>query len=171
VKDFLPNLEPSDRKEPTAMARRSAGLTLLAPLMLALLTTLPVRAQTLQELAWLEGSWERQGARGVVREVWQRVGPRTFEGEAYRLGDGAREPLEQLLLVELGGEVFYIAKIPENPWPTSFRLVERRQGFARFENPDHDFPQSLVYRLDGRSLKVEVEGQGDGFELHFERID
>lgn len=47
----------------------------------------------------------------------------------------------------------------------SFKLVKHGEGEALFENPEHDFPQRIIYRLekDG-SLFARIEGTINGKE-------
>ena len=60
------------------------------------------------------------------------------------------------------GRVLYVA------WPggkegTSFALVKVGEGEAVFENPAHDFPQRVIYRLrSGNRLAARIEGMQDG---------
>jgi len=37
-----------------------------------------------------------------------------------------------------------------------------------FENPEHDFPQRILYRLDGGMLHARIEGVVDGEPLSSE---
>jgi hypothetical protein len=124
-----------------------------------------VHAGGLDELRWLEGTWRRETARGTVHERWRITSERTFEGEAWRQSaTGERTPLEDLLLVELGGEVFYIAKVAENTYPVPFKLTSRAERGFVFLNPEHDFPQEIGYELDaqGGILSVWTTGPGEG---------
>jgi hypothetical protein len=129
---------------------------------------------SLELFAWLEGEWLRETKRGQAAERWVRVSEDTFEGEAIVPAGGEMRVFERLRLVRLGDEVFYIAKPDENPYPTAFLLVARDETRFVFENPEHDFPQRIVYTRDGEhGLRVRVEGprdgETDGFDLAFSR--
>ena len=152
------------------MARKSRAATGL--LLLALAGT-AVDGSGLDGLEWLVGGWKREGPSGTVHEQWTRRSDGVFEGRAWRQGPepgSAAVPLEDLLLAEMGGERFYIAKVAENPYPVAFRLVTLEGHSAVFENPEHDFPQRIAYVLqeDG-TLLVTVEGPGgaDGSRTTF----
>lgn len=115
----------------------------------------------LDELAWLVGEWQRQTRSGTAIERWTRTGAGLVgEGVAQR-GEQSMQT-EALLLVEMVGELYYIAKPRENPYPVAFRLVSRADGAFVFENTDHDFPQRITYRRTAEeSLTVVIEGPGD----------
>ena len=118
----------------------------------------------LERLQWLLGSWKREGKSGTIHESWTRLGDRVLEGKSSRVDNagGAHVPLEDLLLAEMGGEVFYISKVAENPYPVAFRLTEIGERSAVFENPTHDFPQRILYELkDDGTLLAAIEGPGE----------
>ncbi len=133
----------------------------------------------LKHLTWLLGSWRAEAGTRVISEHWAAVSTETWEGfgetrAAAPGGEaaGAVVESESLRLVEMAGEVFYIAKVAHNLLPAAFRLGECGEGYAVFENPDHDFPRRIAYRLDGGRLIVEVsdgEVGGKGFTLNFTR--
>lgn len=81
------------------------------------------------------------------------------------------------MLVEMGGEIFYIPRPMENPLPVAFRLISHESGRAVFENPAHDFPTRIIYRRnDDGSMTARIEGPGEdgesrGIDFHFRRVD
>jgi len=118
----------------------------------------------LERLQWLLGSWKREAKTGTIHETWTRLGDRAYEGKSTRVDNagGAHVPLEDLLLTEMGGEVFYISKVAENSYPVAFRLTELGERSAVFENPTHDFPQRILYDLrDDGTLLAAIEGPGE----------
>ena len=91
------------------------GLALLFLLVLGGATS--AGASDLDGLRWIEGTWERETRRGTQYETWRVLNDRTFEGQAYFIDPAGGEKVvtESLLLVEMGGEVFYISRPRENP--------------------------------------------------------
>jgi len=122
-----------------------------------------VGAGPLDRLAWLAGSWKREARGRTTYESWTRVGERVLEGRGSMASgeDKAPVPTEDMLIVELAGEVFFIAKVAENKFPVAFRLTASDERSATFENPEHDFPQKVSYQLkeDG-TLLAAIEGPG-----------
>lgn len=124
-------------------------------------------ASPLSQFSWLEGTWERETKRGFAYERWTPTLDGGLRGEATiepRDG-GAVSATESLLLVEMGGEIFYIAKPRGSAFPVAFKLISYKNNVATFENPTHDYPQRIVYthNADG-SLTVYIEGPIDGGE-------
>lgn len=115
---------------------------------------------SLERAEWLLGHWT--GERGVT-ESWKQAGDRTYEGHGF---DGKSS--ESLRLVEMSGEVFYIAKVAHNELPVAFKLAICGDDLLVFENPAHDFPRRIEYRRDGDALTVRVsDGAERGFDLKF----
>ena len=141
----------------------------LALLCLALLSApglgapAPGEGPDLDAFSWLEGEWIRASGGVTVVESWRRVSEATMEGTVTRSADGTSRVTEHLRLERMGDGVFYTAKPLENRLPTPFELVEWSDGRFVFENPDHDFPQRIVYLRDGDDgLVARIEGPMDG---------
>jgi hypothetical protein len=135
--------------------------------LITLVASVPSWAGDLDPLDWILGSWTRESRRGDVYESWTRVSERTFEGASWIVSrqDGARHPLESLLLADMSGTLFYVPKVSENEYPIPFRCTSIEPGRAVFENPTHDFPQKIVYERRGDdAMVVTIEGPGEGDE-------
>lgn len=65
---------------------------------------------------------------------------------------------------ETGGNILFIAK-PSGQPETTFKLVKGSAREVIFENPQHDFPQRVIYRLESAdSLVGRIEGVSKGKE-------
>lgn len=119
----------------------------------------------LDDFGWLLGSWKHESATSTTYETWRKLSELTFEGESWRVSKatGQRVFGEALLLAEMGSDIFYLPKVPENEYPVAFKLTASTKTQAVFENPKHDFPQKIHYKLnvDG-SLVAVVEGVVNG---------
>lgn len=127
---------------------------------------------SLSALEKLTGHWEEKNKDQITQEKWQRVSSNSFEGEGVVFDNlGKKKNFETLRLVEMSGEIFYIAKVSDNNFPTSFRLTSCIDTKFTFENPDHDFPQKISYNfLDLNRLLVQVSSnQNEGFSIEFIR--
>lgn len=132
------------------------------------------QAPNLKDFEWLLGTWKRESAKSVTLESWRKLSERTFEGEGVRRSKATGDSVlvESLLLAEMRGEIFYLAKVAENRLPVAFRLTSLEGGRAVFENPEHDFPQRITYirNADGSLLVItagKVGGQGEAKQIEF----
>lgn len=141
-----------------------------------LLLTLALAASP-ADLDFMTGAWEerRESPRGVLRfeEHWlaPRAGlmlglGRVTRGEA----DSARPLGFEFLRIEFRADsVVYIAQPGGKP-PTEFHLTELTPGSVQFENPAHDHPQRIRYRLlEGGVLEAQIEGRGGVQRWRFSR--
>ncbi|HBK46737.1 MAG TPA: hypothetical protein DDZ67_09960 [Xanthomonadaceae bacterium] len=124
----------------------------------------------LQPLAWMLGSWQRTGLPegDCGYERWHPDGS-GFAGVGARLKDGRLVFEERLRLEADSDGVFYVADVAENTHPVRFRLVAQAGHRAIFENPEHDFPKRIAYRLDGDVLEVSTSGNGREVVFRFRR--
>jgi len=71
---------------------------------------------------------------------------------------------EQLRIYERGGKLVFAAN-PSGQTPSEFVSTTLSDSVVIFENPEHDFPQRIVYRRNGAdSLAASVEGIARGKE-------
>lgn len=117
-----------------------------------------------EEFDWLAGCWESRSDRGVYHEIWMKPEGGSQLGVSRNIRAGKTVDFEFIRLVEEGGVVYYIAK-PANQAEVKFKLVRLEDKYAIFENPDHDFPQRIIYQQkeDG-SLHARIEGTRNGKE-------
>jgi hypothetical protein len=69
---------------------------------------------------------------------------------------------EFMRVEQRGDDVFFTAKPKENKEETPFKLIKSAAYEAIFENPDHDFPQRVIYKRRGSKLTGRIEGNNDG---------
>ena len=122
----------------------------------------PPKKPTIDDFAWLAGAWEGDVDGGKFEEHWLApVGGVTI-GMGRVTSEGQTRFVEFLKIVQEGDTISYRALIEGQP-EVAFPLVKLEDGEAVFENPKHDFPQRIIYRLekDG-SLFARVEATKDG---------
>ena len=111
--------------------------------------------------AWLAGCWMRTGAKSVVTEQWSvpRAGMMLGTGHTTR-GDSTLE-WEQTRIVSRGTKLVYEAR-PSGQATAEF-VATPNDTLVAFENPEHDFPQRVIYRKRGTdSLIARIEGTMNG---------
>ena len=125
----------------------------------ALLLAPAARAQSLEDLAWLAGCWRTQGDRDAsVTEVWTAPPMPAMLGYSYTLRDGVIRTWEQTRIEVIDGALTFVA-MPEGAPPVRFRMREPAQANrVWFDNPEHDFPQTVSYARQGDTLTAIVSG-------------
>jgi hypothetical protein len=116
------------------------------------------------DLAWMSGCWESVSRNGatVIAEQWMRPSGGAMLGMSRTVRNGKMSAYEFLRLVEDEHGINYISRPSQNKEDTAFRLTYTKPGEAVFENPAHDFPQKIIYRLNGTDLHARIEGPRNG---------
>jgi hypothetical protein len=113
----------------------------------------------------MAGCWELTSGTRVVEEQWTRPRGGMMLGVGRTVRGDTLIEYEQVRLFERGGHLVYAAA-PSGQAPAEFVSTVLSDSAVTFENPDHDFPQRVIYRR-GRadSLLARVEGVSHG-KLH-----
>ena len=123
---------------------------------------------TIADLAWLAGCWDGSGGGREYWEQWMKPSGQTMLGMSRTVMNGKTVEHEFVQIREQEDGLFYIAK-PSGQAEASFKLIKYNNQEAVFENPQHDFPQRIIYRLekDG-SLAAAIEGMSKGKLKHID---
>lgn len=131
----------------------------------ALTTTAQETKPTLRSLAFIAGCWEinKPAKKMLVSEQWMAPVGDAMIGMSRTVRNGKMGGFEFLRIVRDDSGINYISKPSENKEETPFRLIKWSANEAVFENPAHDFPQRIIYRLvKPGSLKARIEGTMEG---------
>ena len=121
----------------------------------------PAKA-TLNDLAWMAGSWSGS-ARGIeMEEHWTAPKGDSMIGIHRDVGKGKTMSFEFLRIEQQGDQIVYLS-MPNGRSPaTPFPLKDASANRVVFENPKHDFPQRIIYWKDGNDLRARIEGTMNG---------
>lgn len=124
----------------------------------------------IENLSWISGCWqsENKEKKSSVSESWTPVAGESMLGVSRTIRGGKLADFEYLRIVQDDKGIFYIAKPKANPEETSFKLTKLSGTEAIFENPAHDFPQKIIYRVEGTTLIARVEGNNKGKPMGFD---
>jgi hypothetical protein len=130
----------------------------------------------LKDLEWIVGTWQRQTSRGTMYENWKMVNDTIWRGRAYRLAETDTMILEELSLEIRNDEIFYVPVVPHDKGAVYFKMIKKFPDTVIFENPDHDFPQRIIYmKMPNDSLHARIEGMDEGVEtstdFYFKRVN
>jgi hypothetical protein len=137
---------------------RIAAVVMLFSAALAAQATKPVIA----DLAWMAGSWSGE-SRGIqMEEHWTAPKGNSMVGLHRDVGKGRTMLFEFLRIEQQGDRIVYLS-MPNGRSPaTTFPLKEMSGTRVVFENPQHDFPQRIIYWKDGNDLHARIEGMMNG---------
>jgi hypothetical protein len=152
-----------------------AGLTLAAAM-----TPSGARAQEperpLAALGFMAGCWRGGvGANLSIEEQWTAADSDVMLATTrYLDGNTGRTREWEFSRIVADSAGITLLPAPGGTQQGRFRMAPGATGEARFEDPAHDFPKRIIYRLvDGRTLGVRVDG-GEGtaaaIELRMQRV-
>ena len=122
----------------------------------------------INNLKWITGCWESNNKNELVTEQWMKPAGNSMLGMSRTVANGKTSAYEFLRIIQENFEVFYIAN-PSKQQETSFKLIKQTNNEAIFENPTHDFPQRIIYRLKSKtSLVARIEGDNKGKQMGFD---
>lgn len=140
---------------------------LYASLVVCAVLVPPARAEdtpspAVEQLAWMSGSWEGTMGKASFEEHWTPAAGGTLFGVSRTIVAGKTVAFEFLRIEARADGIFYVAQPGGRP-PTDFKLTKLEGQAVVFENPQHDFPQRILYRknADG-TLDARVEGERNG---------
>jgi hypothetical protein len=128
------------------------------PSLIALLLLLLAGSALSQTMPdWMAGAWasEKDGVR--MEEHWTRGSDGLMVGLHQDVTAAGKSSFEFLRIERRDGKLVYLAMPharPETPFPVKSATATR----IVFENPDHDFPQRIIYWRDGAKLCARTEG-------------
>lgn len=131
------------------MAEALVGLLIAA--------TLRVQPSGIQRVAWLEGCWEASSPGRTVEERWTPARGGSMLGVSRTIREGKLGEYEFIMLREEGDRLAYVAH-PSGQKPATFLSTRIEPGEVVFENPEHDFPTTIEYRIAGDALTAWIAG-------------
>src|SRR5690606_1322061 len=133
-----------------------------AGLALTFAATASVADTEVAALSWLAGCWAAERGEAGSGEHWMPPAGGTMLGVARTVRNGATVGHEFLQIrEEADGNVVYVA-LPSGQAETTFVMTASAPDSVTFENPRHDFPQRITYRLlSADRLAVRIEGVRD----------
>lgn len=117
----------------------------------------------LQKAKWILGEWEKKDSLGMLKEIWTTQDDSSFVGQSYYF-QNEKDTLhnEQIELVQDGDNLFYRATVKgeNNDEAVSFQMTKSEDSLLIFENPKHDYPQKIQYKLmKNGSLMATISGK------------
>lgn len=122
-------------------------------------------ADRMKPFKWLIGNWTMQQGEGMITENWKEATKQMLTGESsFIQKDGTVKPFETMQLVFRKKTYYYIAKAAgqNNEEPVAFKITAYSDMGFIAENPEHDFPKRIIYKLVSKdSIHATVDGGVD----------
>lgn len=129
-------------------------------------------AQPLDDLHWLRGCWRTTGDGPVITEVWSAPPMPAMIGYSYTTRDGEVRGWEAMRIEIIDGRPHFVAMPNGGPavqfWMADNLHVEGVDHSAMFHNPEHDYPQTILYTLTGDRLDATISRSDGSDPITFE---
>lgn len=114
-------------------------------------------------LAWLAGCWAPETGEAGSLEHWLPPAGGTMLGVSRTIKNGRTVEHEFMQLrVNADGKLVFIA-LPSGQKEATFVASSVNEDSVTFENPQHDFPQKVSYRLESADRLIgRIEGNRGG---------
>ena len=105
---------------------------------------------------------ERNGT--VIEEMWTKPGGATLLGISRTVKAGKTVATEYMQIREEKGAPAFVAQTKIGGPATVFLSIKASDSEVVFSNPEHDYPQRVIYRKVAGGLVGRIEGQQNGKE-------
>ncbi|NOT48580.1 MAG: hypothetical protein HOP17_12615 [Acidobacteria bacterium] len=119
---------------------------------------------SIEDFGGMAGCWERSDKAKslLISEQWMKPAGTSILGMGRTVKGGKTVDFEFMRIEQRADGIFYVAKPSANKEETSFKLKSSTPNEIVFENPEHDFPQRVIYKLQGMKMIGRIEGNNNG---------
>jgi hypothetical protein len=132
-----------------------------------------IKFHLLNEAKWLLGNWENNSdEEGNLTEKWSVKNDSTYFAETYFIKGKDTLFSEKVDLMQRNNKLYYIPTVTNQNDNNGieFTLTHSSPSELIFENPLHDYPKKITYKLiNNDSLDAQISGNGKSEEFHFQR--
>ena len=117
----------------------------------------------IERLEWMSGCWVLDDGKERTEETWMKPAGKSMLGMSRTVAGGKTVFTEHIQIRETNGQIAYIVVLEMSAKPTVFKLIKNSNDEVVFENPEHDFPQRIIYRRESADrLFARIEGAEKG---------
>lgn len=112
----------------------------------------------------MAGCWERRDntKKLLISEQWMSPAGTSILGMGRTVKNGKTTGWEFMRIEQREDGIYFVSRPQDNKEDTAFRLISSTLNEVTFENRDHDFPQRIIYKLQGKKLTGRIEGTNNG---------
>ncbi len=110
---------------------------------------------------WLVGNWEKTDSIGTLVEHWEIENDSTYIGTSYFIIKKDTIHSENIELIQDKNHLIYNETVigENNDESIPFQMIKSTDSMLVFENPKHDYPKKIVYKLTGeKRMTIKVSG-------------
>lgn len=139
---------------------------LLALSLFLVLTAIGQRSPvtSIEDFDGMAGCWEHKDTAKnlLISEQWMSPAGTSILGMGRTVKNGKTVGFEYMRIEQNADGIFFIARPHENKEETAFKLKSSTLNEVVFENLEHDFPQRVIYKLQGTKMIGRIEGNQNG---------
>jgi hypothetical protein len=118
----------------------------------------------LSDFGGMAGCWEQknESKKLLITEQWMKPIGDSILGMSRTVRNGKTTGFEYMRIEQAADGIVFISKPKENPDETVFKLIRSTSSEFVFESAAHDFPQRVIYKIEGAKLTGRIEGKMNG---------
>ncbi|MEC4049062.1 DUF6265 family protein [Flavobacterium sp. SUN046] len=122
--------------------------------------------EELKKANWILGNWEKTDSLGTLKEQWKLQNDSSFIGNSnYIQNEKDTLHFEAMELTEINENLIYEATVKgeNNDESVPFKMTKSTDSVLVFENPKHDYPQKITYKLiNANNIVATIAGKING---------
>ena len=128
-------------------------------------------ADHLKKIDWITGTWNRLDMKPNKSgsERWEKISPTEWQGWGVSMRGKDTSFVEKLRIIAKDNLIFYVADVKGNKDIVYFQFVSLGDDHFVCENPAHEFPKRIEYKLRGNQLQASISGDGKTIPYLFEK--
>lgn len=119
-------------------------------------------APDVARLTWMSGCWVAQIGPLTIEEQWNKPAGGQMMGLGRTIRQGKVVFSEFLRIDQKADGIHYTPRFGAGTQTVSFKLSRQTESEVIFENPEHDFPQRILYRKAAGGLFARIDGVEKG---------
>jgi hypothetical protein len=124
-------------------------ISIVAVLLLSAFAISDNSKKVFKRLYALEGTWKMKTKKGTICEEWKKINKNYLQNRGYMIIGSDTIITERVALQKSKDDIFYTSIVEDqnNKKPVVFTLTKTEKNTFVFENPQHDFPKRIVYKI------------------------
>ncbi len=127
--------------------KKGLAIIFISSVCLAFISIEKTGDKVFDQLYRLEGKWIMKTKKGAIGEEWIKIDKDYLQNRGFMIRGNDTFTTERVALKNTAAGIFYTSTVEDqnNRQPIAFRLTAAQDDTFVFENPQHDFPQRIIY--------------------------